>query len=61
MPYQKKEYPKNGLEQDVIYARKWYRYITNTKGITKYVKRQLNKRHRNRIKRYLKTHKTELI
>ncbi len=52
--HQKKSYPKNGLEQDVVYARQWYCYISNTKGLTKYVKRQLNKRLRRQIKRELK-------
>ncbi len=52
--HQKKSYPKNGLEYDVIYARQWYCYISNTKGLTKYVKRQLNKRLRRQIKRELK-------
>ncbi len=52
--HQKKSYLKNGLEYDVIYARQWYCYISNTKGLTKYVKRQLNKRLRRQIKRELK-------
>ncbi len=60
MLYQKKEYPKNGLETSIIYARHIIK-ISECKGITKYVKRQLNKRHRSRIKRYLKNLKTELI
>ena len=44
----KKEFPANGLEQDITSskARKIYCYIQNSKGLTKWVKRQMNKRFR---------------
>ena len=44
----KKEFPINGIEQDVIskYGRTIYCYIKNGRGITKSIKNQLNKRFR---------------
>lgn len=44
----KKEYAKNGLEQDILsrWGRKYLCYIRNVRGIKKYVKRCLNRRFR---------------
>jgi len=42
----KKPYPKNSLEQDVTYARKMYCYTSNISGLTKWVKRHMNRRFR---------------
>jgi len=50
----KKEFPENGNEQDVVYARSIYCYIRNGRGITKNVKRSLNKRFRKFHKNNLK-------
>ena len=36
----------DGLEEDVIYARKIYCYLKNTPSIVKWAKRKLNKRWR---------------
>ncbi len=47
----KKEYPINGLEEDCTYR---YCYIINTKGITKFVKKAMNKRFRKRKKEELR-------
>ena len=41
----KKPYPKNGDEQDIIYARKLH-FFSQRPGVAKKVKRQLNKRFR---------------
>lgn len=41
-----KEYPKNCFEQDVVYARKFYKYLKNNPSLVKFVKRQMNKRFR---------------
>lgn len=41
-----KEYPKNGFEQDVVYARKIYSYLKNNPSLVKFVKRTMNKRFR---------------
>jgi uncharacterized protein YgiM (DUF1202 family) len=48
----KKEYAENGVEEDITsrYSRKLYCYIKNTKGLTKWVKRKMNKRFRKRWK-----------
>lgn len=46
----KKEYPRSGLEQDVIYARDIYCYLKNNSSIVKFVKRLLNKRLRKKGK-----------
>lgn len=35
---------KSGLENDVIYGRKWYKYLKNNNKLVKYVKKALNKR-----------------
>lgn len=55
----KKEFPINGLEQDVTskYWRRIYCYIRNSRGITKYVKRVMNKRFRKRNKATLSNYK----
>jgi len=44
----KKEFPVNSLEQDCTtwWGRKYLCYVSNTKGLRKYVKRALNKRFR---------------
>ncbi len=42
----KKPYPKNSLEQDATYARKMYCYTSNISGLTKWVKRHMNRRFR---------------
>jgi hypothetical protein len=49
----KKEFPINGLEEDVTSkkTRTIYAYIQNTKKLTKFVKRQMNKRFRKRYKK----------
>ena len=47
----KKEYPINGLEQDVVYARDIYRYLQNNNKTVKWAKRQLNKRFRKNNKK----------
>lgn len=45
-----KEPPKSGLEQDVIYGRQLYCYLTNVRGIRSYTKNLLNRRRRRRDK-----------
>lgn len=50
----KKEYPINGLEQDVIYARNIYCYTANNPSLVKWVKRKMNKRFRRKAKDSLK-------
>lgn len=44
----KREYAKNGLEQDVLshWARKYLSYLHNVKGIKKFAKRCMNRRFR---------------
>ncbi len=44
---------KSGLEQDVVYARKIYCYLSNRPKIVKFVKRLINKRRRYWIKKNL--------
>jgi hypothetical protein len=48
----KKEFPIDGFEVDVTskVGRKIYCYIKNVRGVTKYVKRKMNKRFRKRNK-----------
>ena len=48
--YGRKEYPKNGLEQDVTYYRKLYCYIKNNNKLVKWAKRSINKRFRKKGK-----------
>ncbi len=50
----KKEYPKNGLEYDVIYGKGIYCYLHNNPSIVKFVKRKMNKRFRRKAKDSLK-------
>lgn len=45
-----KEYPINGIEQDVIYNRKFHKYLVNNSSLVKWVKRQMNKRFRKKLK-----------
>jgi len=45
-----KSYPINGLEQDVIYNRKFYKYLANNSKLVKWVKRKMNKRFRQQMK-----------
>lgn len=44
----KKEFPINGLEEDVAstYARSAYCYTKNVRGITRFAKNQMNRRFR---------------
>ena len=44
----KKEFPINGLEEDATsrFGRTYMCYITNVRGIKKFVKRKMNKRFR---------------
>ena len=48
----KKEFPINGLEEDVTskFARKIYCYLDNVRGSKKWTKRQMNKRFRRKNK-----------
>ena len=46
----KKEYPINGLEEDVIYGRHRYCYLKNNNKIIKWTKRCMNKRFRQKQK-----------
>ena len=56
----KKEYAINGLEQDMIYAKDIYCYTQNCRGLSKWVKRQMNKRFRRR-KKLQDRHVAELV
>lgn len=49
----KKEYPENGIECDATYAKRFYCYV-NHSGVTKWVKRAMNKRFRKKGKQKLK-------
>lgn len=44
----KKEFPKNGLEEDCTskFGRQFLCYVNNIKGLKKFVKRQMSKRFR---------------
>jgi hypothetical protein len=48
----KKEFPQSGIEEDENnkFTRRIYSFIHNSKGVTKYVKRSMNKRFRKRNK-----------
>ena len=50
----RKEYPINGLEQDVIYGQNIYCYLKNHNKIIKWVKRHMNKRFRQKEKEKIK-------
>ena len=50
----RKEYPINGLEQDVIYGRSRYCFLKNNNKIIKWVKRHMNKRFRQKEKEKIK-------
>ena len=53
----KKEFPINGLEQDCNskFGRKYYCYVKNIPKIKRYVKNQMNRRFRKKLK--IETHK----
>lgn len=48
----KREYPINGVEEDIIYCRDLYSYAQRS-GLSKWVKRQINKRFRKDGKMHL--------
>ena len=52
----KKEYPINGLEQDCNsrWGRRYLCYVTNSKGIRRFVKNQMNRRFRRHSKKITK-------
>lgn len=41
----------DAVECDVVYARKWYRYLFNSSKIVSYTKRKMNKRWRAELKK----------
>lgn len=51
----KKEYPSNGLEQDCTsdFGRKYYCFVTNVRGIKRFVKNQMNRRFRRAETKYI--------
>ena len=55
----KKEFPINALEQDCTFARRFFCYTKNIKGITSFVKKQLNRRFRKSNKKLCKINKHE--
>lgn len=46
----------NGMEQDVVYARKLYCYLKNRPKTVKFAKRSINRRRRQWIKKNLLRH-----
>lgn len=46
MNNRKKEYPIDGNEQNMVYARDIYAYLANNNKAVKFLKRKMNKRFR---------------
>jgi hypothetical protein len=51
----KKPYPINGIEQDVIYARKILCILKNNTKLVKFIKQKMNKRFRKSWRQELKS------
>lgn len=47
----RKQIIKSGLEEDVLHGKKYYCYVANNNRLCKWVKRKMNKRYRQEIKK----------